>query len=56
MYQTLELFPGVRLRCIHSSRFKQGVLSVQFLRHMDKDEAALNALLPAVLPLRLMLH
>jgi predicted Zn-dependent peptidase len=49
MYQSLELFPGVRLRCIHSSRFKQGVLSVQFLRPMERGEAALNALLPDIL-------
>lgn len=49
MYQTLELFPGVTLCCIQSSRFKQGVLSVQFLRPMDKSEAALNALLPDIL-------
>jgi predicted Zn-dependent peptidase len=49
MYQTLELFPGVRLRCIHSTRFKQGVLSIQFLRPMSRNEAALNALLPDIL-------
>lgn len=49
MYQTLELFSGVRLRCIHSSRFKQGVLSIQFLRPMNKNEAAMNALLPDIL-------
>ena len=49
MYQTLELFPGVTLRCMQSSRFKQGVLSVQFLRPMCREEAALNALLPDIL-------
>jgi hypothetical protein len=49
MYQTLEIAPGVRLHCLHSSRFKQGVLSVQFLRKMDKNEAALNALVPDIL-------
>ena len=49
MYQTLELFPGVTLRCIQSTRFKQGVLSVQFLRPMCREEAALNALVPEVL-------
>ena len=49
MYQTLELSPGVTLRCIRSSRFKQGVLSIQFLRPMDQDEAAKNALVPEVL-------
>ncbi len=49
MYQTLELFPGVTLRYLHSSRFKQGVLSIQFLRPMTKQEAALNALIPEIL-------
>ena len=49
MYQTLEISPGVTLRCIQSSRFKQGVLSIQFLRPMSNEEAAKNALIPDVL-------
>ena len=49
MIQTIELFPGVTLRCCRDDRFKQGVLSLQFLRPMCREEAALNALLPAVL-------
>ena len=49
MYQTFEISPGVTLRCIQSNRFKQGVLSVQFLRPMCREEAALNALIPDVL-------
>ena len=49
MIQTIELFPGVTLRCCRDERFKQGVLSLQFLRPMCREEAALNALLPAVL-------
>ena len=49
MYQTLQIMPGVTLRCIRDSRFKQGALSIQFLRRMDPAEAAYNALLPAVL-------
>ena len=49
MYQTLELFPGVTLRCIRDNRFKQGALSIQFLRPMCREEAAKNALLPAIL-------
>ena len=49
MIKTIELFPGVTLRCCRDDRFKQGVLSVQFLRPMCREEAALNALLPAVL-------
>ena len=49
MIKTIELFPGVTLRCCRDNRFKQGVLSLQFLRPMCREEAALNALLPAVL-------
>ena len=36
MYQTLELFPSVTLRCIRVDRFKQGVLSIQFVRQMER--------------------
>lgn len=49
MIETIELFPGVTLRCCRDDRFKQGVLSLQFLRPMCREEASLNALLPAVL-------
>lgn len=49
MLQTKEILPGITLRCMHSSRFKQSALSIQLLRPMDKAEAAQNALLPAVL-------
>ena len=49
MIKTIELFPGVTLRCCRDDRFKQGVLSLQLLRPMCREEAALNALLPAVL-------
>ena len=49
MIKTIELFPGVTLRCCRDDRFKQNVLSFQFLRPMCREEAALNALLPAVL-------
>lgn len=49
MIKTIKLFPGVTLRCCRDNRFKQGVLSLQFLRPMCREEAALNALLPAVL-------
>ena len=49
MIKTIELFPGVTLRCCRDERFKQGVLSLQFLRPMCREEASLNALLPAVL-------
>lgn len=49
MIQTYPLLPGVTLRCFRDSRFKQGALSIQFIRPMDRQEAPLNALIPAVL-------
>ena len=49
MIKTMQIFPGVTLRCCRDDRFKQNVLSLQFLRPMCREEAALNALLPAVL-------
>ena len=47
--EVLQLLPGVTLRFFRDTRFKQGALSLQFLRPMCREEAALNALLPAVL-------
>ena len=47
MIETITLFPGVTLRCHRDDRFKQGCLSVQFVRPMGR-EASQNALLPAV--------
>lgn len=49
MLQTKEILPGITLRCIQDRRFKQSALSIQLLRPMDKAEAAVNALLPAIL-------
>ena len=49
MIETFTLFPGVTLRCYPDDRFKQGCLSLQLVRPMRREEAALNALLPAVL-------
>ena len=49
MVKTMELYPGITLRCFPDSRFKQGCLSIQFLRRMCREEASLNALVPAVL-------
>ena len=49
MIHTFELTNGVTLRCFPDNRFKQSALSVQFLRPMCREEAAMNALLPAVL-------
>ena len=49
MIQTFSLLPGVTLRCFLDQRFNQGCLSLQFLRSMRSEEAALNAVIPAVL-------
>lgn len=49
MPKTIQLLPGVTLRCYTDHRFKQACLSLQLLRAMTQEEAALNALLPAVL-------
>ncbi len=49
MIETIELSPGMTLRHCRDTRFKQGALSLQFLRPMCREEAAMNALLPAVL-------
>lgn len=49
MIKTVELLPGITLRCFPDTRFKQGCLSIQLLRPMCRQEAAMNALLPAVL-------
>ena len=49
MIQTIQLTPGVVLRHCPDKRFKTAVLSVQFLRPMCREEAAMNALLSAVL-------
>lgn len=47
--QTLTLFPGVILQHYPDDRFKNQSLSIQLVRPMCREEAALNALLPAVL-------
>lgn len=49
MIKTITLSPGVTLRCCRDARFKQGCLSFQLVRRMEKAEAARNALFPAVL-------
>lgn len=49
MIQITQISPGVTLRCYKDTRFKQGLITIQLLRPMDWDEAATNALLPAVL-------
>ena len=49
MVQTISIAEGITLRCFRDSRFKQSCLTVQFVRPMCQEEAAYNALLPAVL-------
>ena len=49
MTQTFSLLPGVTLRCFPDSRFKQSCMSIQFIRPMRGQEAALNALIPSIL-------
>ena len=49
MIQTINLKPGVVLRHCPDKRFKTAVLSVQLLRPLCREEAALNALLSNVL-------
>ena len=49
MIQTIQLKPGVVLRHYPDDRFKTAILSVQLLRPMCREEAALNALLSSVL-------
>ncbi len=49
MIEKRSLAPGVTLRCCRDTRFKQGCLSFQLVRPMDRAESARNALIPAVL-------
>ena len=41
--------PGVHLRAIHTNKFKSAYLSVTFMAPLQKDTAAVNALVPYVL-------
>ena len=49
MIQTIQLTPGVVLRHYTDKRFKTAIVSVQLLRPMCREEAALNTLLSSVL-------
>lgn len=49
MIETIDLLPGIELRCCRDARFKQGCISIQLVRPMDAAEAAMNALIPTVL-------
>ena len=44
-----ELFPGVWLRAIHTTKFKSAYLSVNLLTGLESDCAGANALIPSVL-------
>ena len=44
-----ELFPGVWLRTVHTSKFKSSYLSVTLLAPLSAETAAANALIPSVL-------
>ena len=44
-----EIAPGIRLSCIQDRRFKHSALSIQYVRPMAREEAAMNALIPSVL-------
>lgn len=49
MIETMTLLPGVELRCCRDVRFKQGCMTIQLVRPMRAEEAAMNALIPNVL-------
>ena len=49
MTHSTQIFPGVTLSCHRDTRFKQGLLTFSLVRPMAKEEAAMNALIPAVL-------
>lgn len=49
MLTTIELLPGITLRCFADRRFKQESLSLQLIRPMCRQEASRNAMLPTVL-------
>ncbi len=44
-----ELIPGVRLTALRSDKFKTGCLSINLITQLNRDTAALNAVLPFVL-------
>ena len=49
MYQTIPLMPGVTLRCVEAKRFKQGCLSIHFIRPMRREDVSVNTLIPSIL-------
>ena len=49
MITRTKLLPGVYLTAIRTDKFKTGCFSVNLLRPLKREEAAMNALLPSVL-------
>lgn len=49
MIQTSTLLPGITLHCFRDHRFKQNLLTLQFVRPIRRPENAMNALIPDVL-------
>ena len=49
MDQTIPLMPGVTLHCVEAKRFKQGCLSIHFVRPVCREEVSLNTLIPSIL-------
>ena len=45
----IDLMPGVHLRAIHTNKFKSAYLSVSFMAPLQRDTAAVNALVPYIL-------
>lgn len=44
-----EILPGVFLTCLQTNKFKTGLLSVNFLTPLTRENASKNALIPSVL-------
>lgn len=49
MTTNILIAPGVTLRALQTDKFKTGCFSINFLRQHNKENAALDALLPSVL-------
>ena len=49
MIESIQILPGVHLTAVQTEKFKTACFSVNLLRPLCREEAALNALLPNVL-------
>ena len=49
MITTIPIAPGVTLRALQTHKFKTGCFSINFVRQHNRENAALDALLPSVL-------